>query len=115
MKWNTLVLPGVAFAILGAGWRTHVQSGFASKAQAVTTYHNDNLRTGWNSNETALTPTNVNATTFGLLHSVTLDAQVDSQPLVVPNVTITAGQYQGLHNVVYIATENNTIYAIDAS
>ena len=44
-----------------------------------------------------------------------LDAQVDSQPLVVPNVTITAGQYQGLHDVVYVATENNTIYAIDAS
>jgi hypothetical protein len=46
---------------------------------------------------------------------VTLDAQVDGQPLVVPNVTITADQYQGLHNVVYITTENNTIYAIDAS
>jgi hypothetical protein len=44
-----------------------------------------------------------------------LDGQVDSQPLVVPNVTITAGQHQGLHNVVYVATANNTIYAIDAS
>jgi hypothetical protein len=46
---------------------------------------------------------------------VALDAQVDSQPLVVPDVTITAGLHRGLHNVVYVATENNTIYAIDAS
>src|SRR5215469_7997706 len=108
MKWNMLVMPGVAFVILAAGWRTPVQTGFASTAHAVTTYHNDNRRTGWNSNEVVLTPANVNTTTFGLLHSVALDAQVDSQPLVVPNVTITAGQHQGLHNVVYVATENNT-------
>jgi hypothetical protein len=115
MKWNMLFIPIVALVILAAGWRTQVQTGFASNAQAVTTYHNDNLRTGWNSNETVLTPANVNTKTFGLLHSVALDAQVDSQPLVVPDVTITAGQHQGLHNVVYVATENNTIYAIDAS
>jgi hypothetical protein len=115
MKWNMLVMAGVAIVIFAADWRIQVQTGFTSKAQAVTTYHNDNLRTGWNSNESVLTPTNVNTETFGLLHSVALDAQVDSQPLVVPNVTITAGQYQGLHNVVYVATENNTIYAIDAS
>jgi hypothetical protein len=115
MKWNMVVVPGVSFVIFAAGWRIEDQSVSASKAQAVTTYHNDNLRTGWNSNEIVLTPENVNTTTFGLLHSVALDAQVDSQPLVVPNVTITAGQHQGLHNVVYVATENNTIYAIDAS
>jgi len=115
MKWNMLVMPVVAFVIFAAGWRIQVQTDFAAKAQAVTTYHNNNLRTGWNSNEIVLTPTNVNTTTFGLLHSVTLDAQVDGQPLVVPNVTITAGQHQGPHNVVYVATENNTIYAIDAS
>ena len=65
------------------------------------------------SNETVLTPANVKPG-FGLLHSVALDDQVDAQPLVVPGVMITAGKYQGTtHDVVYVATENNTVYAID--
>jgi hypothetical protein len=82
---------------------------------AVTTYHYDNYRTGWNSNETSLTPANVNHKTFGLLHTVKLDDQVDAQPLVVPGVLITAGKFQGTtHDVAYIATEANTIYAVDA-
>ena len=83
-------------------------------SQSVTTYHYDNYRTGWNSNETVLTPANVNSSSFGLLYSVVLDDQVDSQPLYMQAVNITAGQYQGMHNVVYVATEGNTIYAIDA-
>jgi hypothetical protein len=57
----------------------------------------------------------VNPTTFGLLQSVTLDEQVDAQPLIAPNQLITVGPHKGRHDVVYIATENNTIYAIDAS
>ena len=57
-------------------------------------------------------PSNVTATTFGLIASVTLDDQVDAQPLVVANQII---QGQGMHTVVYIATENNTVYAIDSS
>lgn len=80
---------------------------------AVTTYHNDTYRTGWNSHETKLTPANVGSAGFGLLHNVALDDQVDSQPLVVPGVLITAGTSQGQHDVVYVATEGNTIYAID--
>ncbi len=80
---------------------------------AVTTYHYDNYRTGWNQNESVLTPANVGPSTFGLLQNVTLDDQVDAQPLVVPGVLITAGNYQGTHDVVYVATENNTVYAID--
>jgi hypothetical protein len=81
----------------------------------VVTYHYDNLRTGWNSNETVLTPSNVNNTTFGLLHSVTLDEQVDAQPLIVPNELITLGVHKGAHDVAYVMTANNTIYAIDAN
>ncbi|HKH98978.1 MAG TPA: hypothetical protein VJ999_07715 [Candidatus Sulfotelmatobacter sp.] len=81
---------------------------------SVSTYHYDNYRTGWNPNETVLTRANVGSSSFGLLHTVALDDQVDGQPLLVPNVAITAGNYQGLHNVVYVATENNTVYAIDA-
>jgi len=88
-------------------------SAFASLAigQAVTTYHVDNNRTGWNSHETVLTPANVKNSTFGLLHNVALDDQVDGQPLFVPGVMITG---QGQHDVVYVATEGNTVYAIDA-
>lgn len=86
----------------------------ATPAASVTTYHYDNYRTGWNQNETILNPTNVNSSSFGLLQTVTLDQQVDAQPLVVPAVNITAGNYQGTHDVVYVVTENNTVYAIDA-
>jgi hypothetical protein len=86
----------------------------ATSQTAITTYHVDNNRTGWNSHESTLTPANVGPSTFGLLKSVPLDDQVDGQPLFVPAVTITAGSHQGVHDVVYVATEGNTIYAIDA-
>lgn len=83
---------------------------------AITTYHYDNLRTGWNDHETTLKYGNVNSSSFGLLHTVTLDDQVDAQPLLVPNVTTTRGAKSGsAHDVVYVATESNSIYAIDAS
>jgi len=85
----------------------------AAGQTAVTTYHYDNNRTGWNQHETVLTPANV-ASSFGFLHHVALDDQVDGQPLVVPGVTITAGTHKGNHDVVYVATEGNTIYAVDA-
>ncbi len=85
----------------------------AAGQTAVTTYHYDNYRTGWNRNETVLTPANVGNATFGLLQTVALDDQVDAQPLVVPGVQITAGNYQGTHDVVYVATESNTVYAVD--
>src|ERR1022692_2444926 len=87
----------------------------AAAQTAVTTYHNDHYRTGWNSTETVLTPTNVNASQFGVLATVTVDDQVVAQPLVVPGVIITAGSYQGKHDVVYIVTGNDTVYAIDAN
>jgi len=87
----------------------------AAAQTAVTTFHNNNNRDGWNSTETVLTPSNVNATKFGLLTSVALDDEVDVQPLVVPGVNITAGNFQGTHTVVYLVTANNTVYAIDAT
>jgi hypothetical protein len=86
----------------------------ATGQTAITTYHVDNNRTGWNSHESVLTPANVHSSSFGLLKSVALDDQVDGQPLFVPGVNITAGNNQCLHDVVYVATEGNTIYAIDA-
>ena len=101
------VLVVLFFIFIGA-------SGLLARGQAsVTTYHYDTYRTGWNQNESVLTPANVGTTTFGVLQNVKLDDQVDAQPLVMPGVQITAGSYRGTHDVVYVATENNTVYAID--
>jgi len=92
-----------------------VASAFAQKApsspQDVLTYHGDNYRTGWFSSETQLTVSNVNGNSFGLLKVVTLDGRVDAEPLYVSQQAI---QNKGTRNVVYVATENNSIYAIDA-
>jgi hypothetical protein len=79
----------------------------------VVTHHNDVQRTGWNSQETVLTASNVSSATFGLLHSVAVDDQVDAQPLVLTNQSISG--VQGARTVIYVATEGNTVYAIDAS
>jgi len=93
---------------------TFFAASLATSQTSITTYHVDNNRTGWNSHETVLTPANVGSSSFGLLQKVTLTGQVDAQPLFVPGVNITAGKHQGLHDVVYVATEDNVIYAIDA-
>ncbi len=91
-----------------------VTASLAIGQAAITTYHVDSKRTGWNSKEKVLTPANVSSSSFGHMATVPLDGVVDSQPLFVPGVNITAGSHQGIHNVVYVATENNTVYAIDA-
>ncbi len=89
-------------------------ANFLAAQTAVVTYHYDNNRTGWNSDETILKPVNVSSPSFGMLTTIALDDQVDAQPLYVPNITITAGKFPGLHNVVYVVTENDTVYAVDA-
>ncbi len=77
--------------------------------------HYDAGSTGQTLTETVLTPANVNATTFGKLFTTTLDGQVYAQPLTVANVNVTRGSSQGIHNVVYVATMHNSLYAIDAN
>jgi hypothetical protein len=99
--------------VLAVAFIAFMAATFAAAQTAVATYHNDNNRTGWNKTESVLTPANVGAATFGLLQKITLDDQVDAQPLVVPGVMITAGNFVGTHDVVYVATENNSVYAID--
>lgn len=76
----------------------------------VMTYHNDNGRTGQNLKETILTPRNVNTTSFGKLFTLYVDGFVFAQPLYVSNVSI-GGQ---MRNVLYVATEHNSVYAFDA-
>jgi len=77
---------------------------------SVLTYHNDNGRTGLNPSETILTTSNVNSTTFGKLGTLSVTGLVDAEPLYVPNLTINAAT----HNVVYVATEHDMLYAFDA-
>jgi hypothetical protein len=104
------VLSGSApWLMQGASFRN---AGQSPTGIDVVTHHYDVQRTGWNSQETVLTASNVKSATFGLLHSVAVDDQIDAQPLVLTNQLISG--VQGNRTVVYVATEGNTIYAIDA-
>lgn len=87
-------------------------AGVPTAAQtAVTTYHYDNSRAGQNIRETILTPANVSSDQFGRLFSQTVDGFVYAQPLLAPALAIPGN---GTHKVVFVATENDSVYAFDA-
>jgi len=91
--------------------------GWSATAQiSVVTQHYDIGRGGANTSETSLTPSNVNPQSFGKLFSYAVDGYVYAQPLYLPGVTLGAGTPQAAsnHNVVYVATENDSVYAFDA-
>ena len=77
---------------------------------SMLTYHNDDVRDGVNNTESTLNTDNVNTQQFGKLDALQVDGQVYAQPLYLPNLTINGVQ----HNVVFVATENDTVYAFDA-
>ncbi len=77
----------------------------------VTTQHNDNSRTGANLQEEVLNVQNVNSQQFGMIFKRPVDGQIFAQPLYVPNLNIPG---KGVHNVVYVATMHNSVYAFDA-
>jgi outer membrane protein assembly factor BamB len=85
-------------------------AGVVSAQVNVTTYHNDIARSGQNTQETLLSPVNVNANQFGKLFTVGVDSFVYAQPLYVSGVSIAGGT----HNVLYVATAHDSVYAIDA-
>ncbi|HKN72178.1 MAG TPA: hypothetical protein VJX30_14170 [Terriglobales bacterium] len=77
----------------------------------VLTQHNDNARSGLNPNETRLTPANVNVSSFGKLFTQSVDGVIAGQPLYASQLLMNDGN---VHNVVYVATQNNSVYAFDA-
>jgi len=77
---------------------------------SVATYHNNPARDGVNPQEYALTKANVTAATFGKLFSCTVDGAVYAQPLWIANLSISGG----IHNVLFVATQHDTVYAFDA-
>jgi hypothetical protein len=99
------------YTVHAAGAAT-VQSWYqpAQANSAVLTYKYDNDRTGQNSNETILNQSNVNSSQFGLHVAYPVDGQIYAQPLFVPNLNIGGS----MHNVVFVATENDSVYAFDA-
>ncbi len=84
---------------------------FADAATNVLMWHNDEARTGQNLTETQLAQANVNSANFGKLFQINVDGNVDAQPLIVCGVAI---PNSGVHNVVIIATEHDTVYCCDA-
>jgi hypothetical protein len=107
----------VAFVFLAvlsalAFYQSGAPAGAASTPQttSVLTYQYNNSRSGANITETTLNPSNVNVSTFGKLHSFPVDSLVYGQPLYVPSLQIAGG----VRNVVFVITENNSVYAFDA-
>jgi len=86
-------------------------SSLSARAASVLTNRNDNARSGLNPDEQVLTPATVSAATFGMIFSHPVDGAVYAQPLVMTGVSVLN---QGTHNVVFVATEHDSVYAFDA-
>jgi hypothetical protein len=91
-----------------------VQSVAMTNAPDVTTFHYDLARDGLNAQETILTQNNVNSAHFGKIGFDAADGKVDAQPLYLANVPIVGQSNSQLHNVLYVATEHDSVYAFDA-
>jgi fibronectin type 3 domain-containing protein len=108
---GTLFALNLTPALAHAAPATAGQVAAAAPADtAVTTFKNDVERDGDFSNETILNESNVNETQFGKRVQYSVDGQVYAEPLYLPNLTVNGAT----HNVVFVATENDSVYAFDA-
>jgi Immunoglobulin domain len=105
-----VTITNAAGAITSTAATLTVSAATSTSTTDVLTYHNDNSRSGQNLTETALTPATVNSTQFGLLRVLPADGLVDGQPLIASGLSVNGT----LHNVVYIVTENDSVYSYDA-
>src|SRR5579863_1578120 len=114
--WRMLLLMTLLLFGCGGGSSSSTSTGISSPSSpqassiSVLTYHNDNARDGLNARETTLTPANVNSTQFGKIGFLGVDGLVDAQPLYVGSLSIGGTT----HNVLYVATEHDSVYAFDA-
>ncbi|MEO8676536.1 MAG: hypothetical protein ABI569_13225, partial [Casimicrobiaceae bacterium] len=100
----------ITATLLGTGIAGSASVG-VNNYGGVYTFHNDIARTGANQGEVVLSPANVTSAQFGKLFSLAVDGEIYAQPLYVSNVSIPG---QGVHNVVYVATQHDSVYAFDA-
>jgi hypothetical protein len=112
-----VILPAAAIFLAGCAKNSGVNADPPAKPMRtapahfnVLTYHNDNFRTGENLSETVLTPANVNPSKFGKVAFLEVQGLVDAEPLYVSDVPIAGTR----HNVVFVATEHDLVYAFDA-
>src|ERR1700687_1864290 len=103
-----VLLTGVVLAVASA---TRTATTATVVGTDVLTYHNDNARTGQNLNESSLTLASVNVSNFGKVGFLSVDGKVDAQPLYLSALSVL---HQGTHNVLYVATEHDSVYAFDA-
>src|SRR6266853_5496074 len=100
-----------ASLLISSGVMLFLTSAPALAQISAATWHYDNALTSANTSESILTPSNVNSASFGKLFTLPVDGFVVGQPLYLPSVSIPG---QGVHNVVYVATMHESVYAFDA-
>jgi len=107
----SVVVSNTAGSVTSNAATLTVNASASGGSTDVVTHHYDVSRSGVNSTETLLTTSNVNSTTFGKVGEFAVDGQIDGQALFLSQLAITG---QGNKNVLYVATENDTVYAVDA-
>src|SRR5690349_7960591 len=107
---HLLIARKLSTGFLGIAAAIALLSTAALGQVSVLTQHNDNSRSGNNLSETVLTTSNVNVNTFGKVFSAKVDGYIFAQPLYVPRLTIAGA----IHNVVYVATAADSVFAFDA-